>query len=311
MNTEASRAIDDEPCHCGRGTEHTVDVHRPPRAVPPVSVAYAELSDLESDAITVTTKRDLTWITCTSGADEVTVGPIPTRQISAALPAHPAGPAPDRGPAPAAPSPALLESALAAALKAEKRTIAERDAAVTRAEKAEQERDEAEDALRESEEVVRAFRRAKQLGHHTAADDERIQAWEELVEHPAWKPCFPEERALIDSMMDRLSGLVEAEQAHRQMPDVTDEMVERFRDAWQDLAPDGSRPRDYLVRVGMRAALTEPPTRPEWEVESAERIKGAVWGVELPNEAGETGTVLAGRLARHGYKVVPATWGES
>lgn len=116
MSTEASRAIDDEPCHCGHGYVHHIDVHRLPHAVPGAPISNAELSDVESDALTITTKRDLTWITCTSDTDEVTVGPIPTHKITAALPAHRAAPA--RGTA--APSVELLETALKAAVEAER-----------------------------------------------------------------------------------------------------------------------------------------------------------------------------------------------
>lgn len=38
-------------------------------------------------------------------------------------------------------------------------------------------------------------------------DDERVQSWERLVKHDAWKPCYPQERPLIEAMIDRLDWL--------------------------------------------------------------------------------------------------------
>lgn len=40
-----------------------------------------ELTDAEGDAFAIITRGDSTWITCTSGHDEVTVGPFPTRLV--------------------------------------------------------------------------------------------------------------------------------------------------------------------------------------------------------------------------------------
>ena len=36
-----------------------------------------ELSDVDGDALTIISQDNSTWITCTSGAEEVTVGPFP------------------------------------------------------------------------------------------------------------------------------------------------------------------------------------------------------------------------------------------
>ena len=41
--------------------------------------------------------------------------------------------------------------------------------------------------------------------------DERIQAWERLIQHPVWRSCFEEERPLIDSVMERIDNLAELE----------------------------------------------------------------------------------------------------
>lgn len=41
--------------------------------------------------------------------------------------------------------------------------------------------------------------------------DERIQAWERLIQHPVWRSCFEEERPLIDSVMERIDKLAELE----------------------------------------------------------------------------------------------------
>lgn len=42
---------------------------------------YIEMSDIDGDAVTITTRGDFSWITCTSGRDEVTVGPVLTARI--------------------------------------------------------------------------------------------------------------------------------------------------------------------------------------------------------------------------------------
>jgi hypothetical protein len=44
-----------------------------------------ELSDVDGDALTIITQDDSTWITCTSGADEVTVGPFPRHLVEKVL----------------------------------------------------------------------------------------------------------------------------------------------------------------------------------------------------------------------------------
>lgn len=44
-----------------------------------------EMSDGDGDALTVISRDHHTWITCTSGSDEVTVGPFPTRLLRRAL----------------------------------------------------------------------------------------------------------------------------------------------------------------------------------------------------------------------------------
>lgn len=44
-----------------------------------------EMSDVDGDALTFISHEDRTWITCTSGADEVTVGPFSTRLLRGAI----------------------------------------------------------------------------------------------------------------------------------------------------------------------------------------------------------------------------------
>lgn len=53
----------------------------------------AELTDPDGDALTITSDYAGTWITCSSGDDEVTVGPFPTGELRATLPGirRPAG----------------------------------------------------------------------------------------------------------------------------------------------------------------------------------------------------------------------------
>ncbi|AXK46224.1 hypothetical protein [Brachybacterium saurashtrense] len=49
-----------------------------------------EMTDVDGDALTLISRDHRTWITCTSGTDEVTVGPFPSRLLRTAL-LRPAG----------------------------------------------------------------------------------------------------------------------------------------------------------------------------------------------------------------------------
>lgn len=50
-----------------------------------------EMTDVDGDALTVITRDGNAWITCTSGADEVTVGPLPLRMLRRVLQSEPLG----------------------------------------------------------------------------------------------------------------------------------------------------------------------------------------------------------------------------
>ncbi len=45
----------------------------------------AELTDPDGDALTISSDGAGIWITCTSGGEEVTVGPFPTGAVTAGL----------------------------------------------------------------------------------------------------------------------------------------------------------------------------------------------------------------------------------
>lgn len=47
---------------------------------------FLELTDPDSDALTITSDSAGTWITCTSGREEVTVGPFSAVELRATLP---------------------------------------------------------------------------------------------------------------------------------------------------------------------------------------------------------------------------------
>ena len=49
------------------------------------AVNPAELTDPDGDALTITSDSSGTWITCSSGDEEVTVGPFLADALSAAL----------------------------------------------------------------------------------------------------------------------------------------------------------------------------------------------------------------------------------
>lgn len=44
-----------------------------------------ELTDADGDALSIISRGTSTWITCTSGSDEVTVGPFPTHLVRSVL----------------------------------------------------------------------------------------------------------------------------------------------------------------------------------------------------------------------------------
>lgn len=48
-----------------------------------------EMTDIDGDALTFILRDGSTWITCTSGAEEVTVGPFPAHLLRRALLAEP------------------------------------------------------------------------------------------------------------------------------------------------------------------------------------------------------------------------------
>ncbi|MGO2311673.1 MAG: hypothetical protein ACTH6A_06585 [Brachybacterium tyrofermentans] len=97
-----------------------------------------ELTDTDGDALTITQRLDGTWITCTKGAEEVTIGPIPTDAIRNAFEQPMGGDDMDGGVTAAIVekeaatiSPELLEAALAAAIKDAGELTRERDEART------------------------------------------------------------------------------------------------------------------------------------------------------------------------------------
>lgn len=47
---------------------------------------FLELTDPDGDALTITSDSAGTWVTCTSGGEEVTVGPFSAGELRAALP---------------------------------------------------------------------------------------------------------------------------------------------------------------------------------------------------------------------------------
>ena len=47
---------------------------------------FVELTDRDGDALTITSDAAGTWITCSSGDEEVTVGPFPVGELRATLP---------------------------------------------------------------------------------------------------------------------------------------------------------------------------------------------------------------------------------
>ncbi|GAA4518429.1 hypothetical protein GCM10023160_00450 [Brachybacterium paraconglomeratum] len=48
-----------------------------------------EMTDIDGDALTFIVRDGSTWVTCTSGADEVTVGPFPSHLLRRALASEP------------------------------------------------------------------------------------------------------------------------------------------------------------------------------------------------------------------------------
>ena len=236
-----------------------------------------ELTDTDGDALTITQRLDATWITCTKGAEEVTIGPVPTDAIRHAFETPMGDDLADGGVTAAAIekeaatiSSELLEAALAAAIKDTRELTRERDDA----------RGDRNDALRrEAAEQKRAVKAEQER-------DSKAAAYDQL------KILFGDaERAAI-SWRDR----ARAAEASAEQPlpltadDITDEMVERGArqyieedyTSWERspaLAKNNAR---ESVRGILEAALTEPAARPEGAEELAEVLRtfpGALAGI--------------------------------
>ncbi|MGO2360476.1 MAG: hypothetical protein ACTH6N_05030, partial [Brachybacterium tyrofermentans] len=103
-----------------------------------------ELTDIDGDALTISQRLDATWITCTKGAEEVTVGPVPTDAVRHAFQEPMGDGDADGGVTAAAFEAEVVSPGRARSLVQERGELAEAlDTTMGRAIAAERERDEA------------------------------------------------------------------------------------------------------------------------------------------------------------------------
>ncbi|MEQ6899263.1 hypothetical protein [Microbacterium sp. KR10-403] len=89
---------------------------------------------------------------------------------------------------------------------------------------------------------------AAQATHEPSETDERIQAWETIAKHPIFAPCYPEERPLIESIVDRLDRLAELEQTVNELAP----------------APAAHEPSEAEVEAAAAGIWRDVAAHPDW-----------------------------------------------
>lgn len=216
-----------------------------------------ELTDTDGDALTITQRLDGTWITCTKGAEEVTIGPIPTDAIRNAFEQQMGGDDMDGGV-----TAALIEREADPLVKARDHSgvlqISPQHRAAIR---------DRNDARAIANDAVKAQRQALSMA----------QLWKETA-----RELFGARngsRAALRHWQEKYDHPLTAD-------DITDEMVVRFWNAFEgnEEGLEDMQLRDIdEVRTGLSAALTPPPPSPEGAEEIAEVLRtfpGTLAGIQ-------------------------------
>ena len=173
------------------------------------------------------------------------------------------------------------------------------------AEKAEQERDEANERAEKHRRAVVDHSTNARCWMQTSEEwQATAEEWEKRARAAEQDKEWWIKRTELFSQMYHGTLLRQkaAEQPRPLTPDaITDEMVERARNA---PSFDGRlSPTPRLVREMLTAALTEPPTRPEG-AEEIEAVLREEWSFGDEDGGEEAFADLAGRLAQRGFRVV-------
>ncbi|MGO2819461.1 MAG: hypothetical protein ACTIA5_01580 [Brachybacterium tyrofermentans] len=245
-----------------------------------------ELTDIDGDALTITQRLDGTWITCTKGAEEVTIGPVPTDAVRHAFETPMGGDDMDGGVTAAAIEAEVVSPERARSL------VQERDEARRRAETAER---KAERAAREAE------RRGRVLAERTRErDDARGDCNDALRREKAEQDRAVQAEQERDEAEDSLTAYVAA-QAFQGPAPLTPDMVD-----------DAMRKRAAVVyeevfrKIGPSAALDaallaafNPPTRPAGAEQLDPLVDRAIRGCS-DIASPETARTIANGLAEQG-----------
>ena len=254
-----------------------------------------ELTDIDGDALTITQRLDATWITCTKGNEEVTIGPVPTDAIRHAFQEPMGGDDMDGGVTAALVekeaatlSPELLEAALAAALKDNRELTRERDDA----------RGDCNDALRrEKAEQDRAVKAETALDNKAAAYDQ-LKVLFGRAERAAirWKARAEQDRPLTadevpDAMVLPMLEALGSREKGKRVAQHPAFLVSR-------------------IRHGLAAALAIDPSRPAGAEQLDPLVDRAIRGCSDITSP-ETVRAIANGLAEEGVFVAGAPTGHS
>lgn len=102
-----------------------------------------------------------------------------------------------------------------------------------------------------------------------AEQDERVVAWERVVKHPVFAPCYDEERPLLESMLERLSCLVDIE-AERTLP--SEEELARLLGWLQKVETETYGQYDRRRARAVRDIFATAPTVEQVRQEERQRI---------------------------------------
>jgi hypothetical protein len=71
-------------------------------------------------------------------------------------------------------------------------------------------------------------------------EDERVEAWHYVADHPVFKQCYSKEQPLLDSMLDRLNDLADMERTLVELaphPPTREQVAEVLDAAFDDYRP--------------------------------------------------------------------------
>ncbi|MGP4916210.1 hypothetical protein ACTXJ9_10965 [Brachybacterium tyrofermentans] len=255
-----------------------------------------ELTDIDGDALTITQRLDGTWITCTKGAEEVTIGPIPTDAIRHAFEQPMGGDDMDGGVTAAAIEAEVVSPERARSLVQENEELRSRIGRV----------EEARDLYRHD--VMTAERREQEFADRAdRAEQERDQYRADVRNEERVAEGYAVRAKEHAATIKEQAALIDALRAQSAAVEITHEMVKRAQVAISEKSNGDFIPGDVRTYNILRAALTPPPSRPEGAEGLADDLSG--WD-EMDDYGNRRFTHeelddLADHLAALGYRKTP------